>query len=164
MVTSVTQVDIEQMRDQVFFEGPERKRRLSRYWLLLLLSAVIATAGVVSDSRSLPGSRPIGSSRSESGQSAAPSGSAGLRQTLTWREAADGRELPGRSARRTRRLSHRCQEPPPARESTTRDTSSARNSKSGRHVRLLRLLVRCDAPQRQGASIRTALGMGESAL
>jgi uncharacterized hydrophobic protein (TIGR00271 family) len=38
------------MRDQVFFEGPERKRRLSRYWLLLLLSAVIATAGVVSDS------------------------------------------------------------------------------------------------------------------
>jgi hypothetical protein len=50
VVTSVTQVDIEQMRDQVFFEGPERKRRLSRYWLLLLLSAVIATAGVVSDS------------------------------------------------------------------------------------------------------------------
>jgi uncharacterized hydrophobic protein (TIGR00271 family) len=38
------------MRDQVFFEGPERKRRLSRYWLLLGLSAVIATAGVVSDS------------------------------------------------------------------------------------------------------------------
>jgi hypothetical protein len=50
VVTSVTQVDIEQMRDQVFFEGPERNRRLSRYWLLLLLSAVIATAGVVSDS------------------------------------------------------------------------------------------------------------------
>ena len=49
MVTSLTQVDIEQMRDQVFFEGPERRRRLSRYWLLLL-SAVIATAGVVSDS------------------------------------------------------------------------------------------------------------------
>jgi hypothetical protein len=48
MVTSVTHVDIEQMRDQVFFEGPERNRRLSRYWLLLLLSAVIATAGVVS--------------------------------------------------------------------------------------------------------------------
>jgi len=50
VVTSLTQVDIEQMRDQVFFEGPERRRRLSRYWLLLLLSAVIATAGVVSDS------------------------------------------------------------------------------------------------------------------
>ena len=50
MVTSLTQGDIEQMRDQVFFEGPERRRRLSRYWLLLLLSAVIASAGVVSDS------------------------------------------------------------------------------------------------------------------
>jgi uncharacterized hydrophobic protein (TIGR00271 family) len=50
VVTSPSQVDIEQMRDQVFFEGPEHKRRLSRYWLLLLLSAVIATAGVVSDS------------------------------------------------------------------------------------------------------------------
>ena len=50
MVTSLTRADIEQMRDQVFFEGPERNRRLSRYWLLLLLSAVIATAGVVSDS------------------------------------------------------------------------------------------------------------------
>jgi len=47
---SLTQTDITQMRDQVFFEGPERSRRLSRYWLLLLLSAVIATAGVVSDS------------------------------------------------------------------------------------------------------------------
>jgi hypothetical protein len=45
MVTSVSHVDIEQMRDQVYFEGPERNRRLSRYWLLLLLSAVIATAG-----------------------------------------------------------------------------------------------------------------------
>jgi uncharacterized hydrophobic protein (TIGR00271 family) len=50
VVTSLTQVDVEQMRDQVFFEGPERKHRLSRYWLLLLLSAVIASAGVVSDS------------------------------------------------------------------------------------------------------------------
>jgi uncharacterized membrane protein len=34
----------------LFFEGPERNRRLSRYWLLLPLSAVIASAGVVSDS------------------------------------------------------------------------------------------------------------------
>ena len=50
MPSSVTHVDIEQMRDQVFFEGPDRERRLSRFWLLLLLSAVIATAGVVSDS------------------------------------------------------------------------------------------------------------------
>ena len=36
MASSLTQLDIQQMRDQVFFEGPERKRRLSRYWLLLL--------------------------------------------------------------------------------------------------------------------------------
>jgi len=50
MVTSLTPGDIEQMRGQVFFEGPERGRRLSRYWLLLLLAAVIATAGVVSAS------------------------------------------------------------------------------------------------------------------
>jgi uncharacterized hydrophobic protein (TIGR00271 family) len=38
------------MRDQLFFEGPAMHRRLSRYWLLLPLSAVIAAAGVVSDS------------------------------------------------------------------------------------------------------------------
>ena len=49
-MTSLTHADIMQMRDQVFFEGAERRRRLSRYWILLLLSAVIATAGVVSDS------------------------------------------------------------------------------------------------------------------
>jgi uncharacterized hydrophobic protein (TIGR00271 family) len=46
----VTQDDIGRMRDQVFFEGTERRRRLSRYWLLLVLAAVIASAGVVSDS------------------------------------------------------------------------------------------------------------------
>jgi uncharacterized hydrophobic protein (TIGR00271 family) len=50
LVTGVAHVDIQRMRDQVFFEGPERSRRLSRYWLLLVLSAVIASAGVVSDS------------------------------------------------------------------------------------------------------------------
>ena len=38
------------MRDQLFFDGPERNRRLSRFWLLLPLAAVIASAGVVSDS------------------------------------------------------------------------------------------------------------------
>jgi uncharacterized hydrophobic protein (TIGR00271 family) len=46
----VAQADITRMRDQVFFEGAERSRRLSRYWLLLVLSTVIASAGVVSDS------------------------------------------------------------------------------------------------------------------
>jgi len=49
-VSGLAQVDIKRMRDQLFFEGPERNRRLSRFWLLLPLSAVIASAGVVSDS------------------------------------------------------------------------------------------------------------------
>ncbi len=49
-VTGLAQDDVTRMRDQLFFEGPERSRRLSRFWLLLLLSAVIASAGVVSDS------------------------------------------------------------------------------------------------------------------
>jgi uncharacterized hydrophobic protein (TIGR00271 family) len=52
-VIGVVHADIKRMRDQVFFEGPERSRRLSRYWLLLVLSAVIACAGVVSDSTAI---------------------------------------------------------------------------------------------------------------
>ena len=38
------------MRAAVFFEGPEAGRKLSRFWILLLLAAVIASAGVVGDS------------------------------------------------------------------------------------------------------------------
>jgi uncharacterized hydrophobic protein (TIGR00271 family) len=49
-VASLAQDDLQRMRDQLFFEGPERNRRLSRFWLLLPLSAIIASAGVVSDS------------------------------------------------------------------------------------------------------------------
>src|SRR2546421_10301135 len=49
-MTDLSEVDIQRMRDQLFYEGPERGRRLSRYWLLLPLAAVIASAGVVSDS------------------------------------------------------------------------------------------------------------------
>ncbi len=49
-MSGLTEVDIQRMRDQLFFEGQERNRRLSRYWLLLPLAAVIASAGVVSDS------------------------------------------------------------------------------------------------------------------
>jgi hypothetical protein len=49
-MSGLTDADIARMRDQLFFEGPERNRRLSRYWLLLPLAAVIASAGVVSDS------------------------------------------------------------------------------------------------------------------
>jgi len=47
---SVTDDDIARMRDQLFFEGPHRQRRISRFWMLLVLSAVIAGAGVVGDS------------------------------------------------------------------------------------------------------------------
>jgi uncharacterized hydrophobic protein (TIGR00271 family) len=46
----VDDLDVARMRDQLFFEGPELKQRLSKFWLLLLLAAVIASAGVVSDS------------------------------------------------------------------------------------------------------------------
>jgi uncharacterized membrane protein len=47
-MSGLSDVDIDRMRDQLFFEAPERSRRLSRYWLLL--AAVITSAGVVSDS------------------------------------------------------------------------------------------------------------------
>ena len=50
IVAGLAQDDLKRMRDALFFEGVERNRRLSRFWLLLPLSAVIAAAGVVSDS------------------------------------------------------------------------------------------------------------------
>jgi uncharacterized hydrophobic protein (TIGR00271 family) len=50
LMASLNPTDLKRMRDQLFFEGDERYRRLSRFWLLLPLSAVIASAGVVSDS------------------------------------------------------------------------------------------------------------------
>ena len=49
----VVAVDAEQllhMRDAVFFDGPEASRRMSRFWILLTLAAVIASTGVVGDS------------------------------------------------------------------------------------------------------------------
>ncbi len=45
-----TEADVARMRDKLFFEGEDLGRRLTRYWLLLVLSAVIAAAGVVADS------------------------------------------------------------------------------------------------------------------
>ena len=42
--------DLEHLRDAVFFDGPDKGQRLSRFWLLLTLAAVIAAAGVVGDS------------------------------------------------------------------------------------------------------------------
>ena len=41
---------VDDMRASVFFEGPTRSTKLSRFWLLLCLAAVIAAAGVVADS------------------------------------------------------------------------------------------------------------------
>ncbi|HEX5848539.1 MAG TPA: DUF389 domain-containing protein [Rubrobacter sp.] len=41
---------LEHMRDAVFFEGPEQGRRLSRFWILIVLASIIAAAGVVADS------------------------------------------------------------------------------------------------------------------
>jgi uncharacterized hydrophobic protein (TIGR00271 family) len=38
------------MREAVFFDGPLSRQRYSRFWLLLILAAVIASAGVVADS------------------------------------------------------------------------------------------------------------------
>ena len=45
-----TDAVVRRMRDQLFFEGPDLSSRLSRFWLLLLLATVIASAGVVADS------------------------------------------------------------------------------------------------------------------
>ena len=46
---TVLPADVVRMRE-VFFDGPDRGRKLSRFWLLLVLAAVIASAGVVGDS------------------------------------------------------------------------------------------------------------------
>lgn len=40
----------QQMRDSVFIDGADASARLSRFWLLLVLSSIIAAAGVVADS------------------------------------------------------------------------------------------------------------------
>ncbi len=42
--------DLERMQRELLFDGPERGRKLSRFWALLLLAAVIASAGIISDS------------------------------------------------------------------------------------------------------------------
>ncbi|HMQ29055.1 MAG TPA: DUF389 domain-containing protein, partial [Acidimicrobiales bacterium] len=46
----VTADDVVRMRDQLLFEGEARGRKLSRFWLLLCLAGIIASAGVVADS------------------------------------------------------------------------------------------------------------------
>ncbi len=39
-----------EMREAVFFDGPLARQKYSRFWMLLVLAAVIASAGVVADS------------------------------------------------------------------------------------------------------------------
>ncbi|WP_199190195.1 TIGR00341 family protein [Cryobacterium sp. N22] len=40
----------ESMRDSVFFDGPASSARYSRFWMLLVLASIIASAGIVGDS------------------------------------------------------------------------------------------------------------------
>lgn len=42
--------DLTHMRTAVFFDEPGRRDKLSRFWMLLVLAAIIASAGVVADS------------------------------------------------------------------------------------------------------------------
>jgi len=42
--------DLQRMRDAVFFEGPEVLGRLSRFWILIVLASIIATAGIAANS------------------------------------------------------------------------------------------------------------------
>ncbi len=41
---AIAATDLARMRNALLFDGPERARKLSRFWALLLLAAVIATA------------------------------------------------------------------------------------------------------------------------
>lgn len=46
----LTIADVTRMRAAVFFEAPDAGRKVSRFWLLLTLAGIIASAGVVADS------------------------------------------------------------------------------------------------------------------
>jgi uncharacterized hydrophobic protein (TIGR00271 family) len=47
---SIELSDITRMREQLLFEGAARGRKLSAFWVLLVLAALIASAGIVADS------------------------------------------------------------------------------------------------------------------
>jgi uncharacterized hydrophobic protein (TIGR00271 family) len=49
-VPAIVTTDLDRMRTELLFDGPSRARKLSRFWILLILAAVIASAGVVGDS------------------------------------------------------------------------------------------------------------------
>ena len=38
------------MQDQLLFDGPDAGRKLSAFWVLLVLAGMIASAGIASDS------------------------------------------------------------------------------------------------------------------
>ncbi|MBB5640668.1 DUF389 domain-containing protein [Cryobacterium roopkundense] len=42
--------DLADMRESVFFDGPRARERTTRFWILLVLSSIIAAAGVAADS------------------------------------------------------------------------------------------------------------------
>ena len=50
MIVSIEESDLARMSGQLLFDGAERRRKLSRFWALLALAAVIASAGIVADS------------------------------------------------------------------------------------------------------------------
>jgi uncharacterized hydrophobic protein (TIGR00271 family) len=50
MMPVTTVDDLARMREHLFFEGDDAARKLSRFWILLLLASAIAAAGVVGDS------------------------------------------------------------------------------------------------------------------
>src|SRR4249919_3422340 len=49
-MTMLAMNDVDTMRDSVLFDGPNKARRISRFWILLVLASIIASAGVAADS------------------------------------------------------------------------------------------------------------------
>lgn len=49
-MSPVTGADVERMADALYIDGPWRGRKSTKFWTLLVLASVIATAGVISDS------------------------------------------------------------------------------------------------------------------
>ena len=49
-LTTITAEDIDRIRTSVFIEPPVTSRSSTRFWVLLVLASVIASAGVVADS------------------------------------------------------------------------------------------------------------------
>ena len=47
---AVSLENVERMRGELLFDGEARGAKLTRFWALLVLAAIIATAGIVGDS------------------------------------------------------------------------------------------------------------------